>query len=72
MQILVSGVAGFIGSFLTEALLLQGYQVYGIDSINDYYDTSIKYARLKNAESFRAPMDKLFLLLFTLLISSSN
>lgn len=47
MQILVSGVAGFIGSFLAEALLLQGHQVYGIDSVNDYYDTSIKYDRLK-------------------------
>lgn len=46
MQILVTGTAGFIGSFLTEALIRQGHQVYGIDSINDYYSVDLKKSRL--------------------------
>lgn len=48
MKILITGAAGFIGYHLTEKLLKKGHQVVGIDSINDYYDTGIKFARLKN------------------------
>lgn len=46
MHILITGTAGFIGSFLAEALARRGHQIYGIDSINDYYDISLKKARL--------------------------
>lgn len=46
MNILITGTAGFIGSFLTEALCREGHSVYGIDSINDYYDINLKKARL--------------------------
>lgn len=46
MNILVTGAAGFIGYHLSNKLLALGYQVYGIDNLNDYYDVSLKQARL--------------------------
>ncbi|WP_422767101.1 NAD-dependent epimerase [Photobacterium leiognathi subsp. mandapamensis] len=46
MKYLVTGVAGFIGSAVTERLCAQGHQVVGIDNLNDYYDVSLKQARL--------------------------
>ena len=46
MKILVTGSAGFIGFHLTRKLLERGDTVVGIDNINDYYDVSLKYARL--------------------------
>lgn len=51
---LVTGAAGFIGSAVCDYLLLNGCQVVGIDNLNDYYDVSLKQARLdrlkKNAK----------------------
>jgi UDP-glucuronate 4-epimerase len=47
MKILVSGVAGFIGSHVMKALAEKGFDVIGIDNINDYYDIRLKYARLE-------------------------
>lgn len=49
---LVTGVAGFIGSFLSKRLLEQDYQVIGIDILNDYYDINLKTARLKQLNSY--------------------
>lgn len=46
MQVLVTGVAGFIGYHLTQRLLADDIQVYGIDNLNDYYDVNLKKARL--------------------------
>ena len=46
MKVLVTGAAGFIGFHLSKCLLKGGYEVVGIDNINDYYDVNLKYARL--------------------------
>ena len=46
MKVLVTGVAGFIGSQTARALLARGDHVIGIDSLNDYYDVNLKLARL--------------------------
>ena len=46
MKILVTGAAGFIGYHLSERLLARGDEVVGLDSLNDYYDVTLKQARL--------------------------
>ena len=46
MRVLVTGAAGFIGSFVTLRLLARGDEVIGVDNLNDYYDPSLKRARL--------------------------
>jgi UDP-glucuronate 4-epimerase len=45
-KILITGTAGFIGFHLAERLINEGYEVYGLDVINDYYDINLKFARL--------------------------
>jgi UDP-glucuronate 4-epimerase len=47
MKILVTGIAGFIGFHVAKKLLEQGYEVFGFDNLNDYYDVNLKYARLQ-------------------------
>lgn len=46
MKVLVTGSAGFIGFHLAIALLNKGYEIVGLDNINDYYDVQLKYDRL--------------------------
>ena len=46
MKVLVTGAAGFIGMHVCERLLCRGDEVIGVDSLNDYYDVSLKEARL--------------------------
>lgn len=72
MKILVTGAAGFIGSFTARQLLERGDTVVGLDNFNDYYDVSLKEARAKPLDDFddfkmvridlqdRAAMEKLF------------
>ena len=50
MTILITGAAGFIGYHTSLALLGRGERVIGVDDLNDYYDVTLKEARLKNLE----------------------
>ena len=45
-MILVTGAAGFIGSQLTNSLLIDGHEVIGVDSINSFYDPKLKLSRI--------------------------
>ncbi|WP_285009818.1 NAD-dependent epimerase/dehydratase family protein [Pedobacter faecalis] len=45
-KILITGTAGFVGFHLAESLLKEGYEIVGLDNINDYYDVNLKFARL--------------------------
>ncbi|MDO8775165.1 MAG: NAD-dependent epimerase [Burkholderiaceae bacterium] len=49
---LVTGVAGFIGMHTSLRLLTRGDRVIGLDNLNDYYDVSLKHARLAHLESY--------------------
>ncbi|MEO8367665.1 MAG: NAD-dependent epimerase [Candidatus Solibacter sp.] len=51
MKILLTGAAGFIGMHAAKKLLERGDEVYGIDNVNDYYEVSLKEARLKQLQS---------------------
>jgi UDP-glucuronate 4-epimerase len=52
MKILVTGAAGFIGAALSLSLLERGDEVIGVDNLNDYYDVSLKHARLARLTPF--------------------
>ena len=51
MNILVTGAAGFIGSFTAHQLLDRGDQVVGLDNMNNYYDPTLKQARLARLQA---------------------
>lgn len=46
-KILITGVAGFIGSFVGKKLIEDGYNVVGLDNLDDYYDTKLKKYRIR-------------------------
>jgi UDP-glucuronate 4-epimerase len=54
MKLLVTGAAGFIGAATAERLLERDDEVVGLDSLNDYYDVSLKRARLARLEEHGA------------------
>jgi UDP-glucuronate 4-epimerase len=47
MRVLLTGCAGFIGFHLAKRLLDRGDELFGVDSLNDYYDPELKLARLR-------------------------
>ena len=49
MKVLVTGAAGFIGHFVALRLLREGWEVVGVDSVNDYYTPNLKWDRLREA-----------------------
>ncbi len=52
MKVLVTGAAGFIGSFVATKLLERGDEVVGLDNLNDYYDVNLKRARLERLRAY--------------------
>ena len=53
MRILITGTAGFIGLHLTKQLLNKGYAVIGFDNLNEYYEVSLKEARLRQLNDYK-------------------
>src|SRR5262245_51289044 len=53
-MILVTGVAGFIGARVAEALMARGQSVFGVDNLNDYYDSKLKEERLARLNTSKA------------------
>lgn len=54
MKVLITGTAGFIGYHLSNRLISDGWEVVGLDDINDYYDVNLKYNRLESAGILRS------------------
>lgn len=50
MKFLVTGAAGFIGFYVCRRLLAQGYEVVGLDNLNDYYQVQLKIDRLSQLQ----------------------
>lgn len=57
MKILVTGSAGFIGSYVCKHLLERGDEVVGLDNVNSYYDINLKYGRLETLGICREAVD---------------
>jgi len=53
MRVLVTGTAGFIGNRLAQRLLERGDEVIGVDNLNDYYDVTLKEARLNRIKNHK-------------------
>ncbi|MCG7345455.1 NAD-dependent epimerase [Sporosarcina sp. ACRSL] len=53
MKVLITGSSGFIGFHLSKKLLSMGYEVIGFDDMNDYYETTLKEARLEKLKPYK-------------------
>ena len=53
MKILITGSSGFIGFHLSKLLLEKGNSIYGVDSMNNYYDVNLKKARLDILKKYK-------------------
>ncbi|HEU0117002.1 MAG TPA: NAD-dependent epimerase/dehydratase family protein [Alphaproteobacteria bacterium] len=53
MRVLVTGAAGFIGFHVANTLLVRGDEVIGVDNLNDYYEVSLKDARLAKLKAHK-------------------
>ena len=53
MKILITGSSGFIGFHLSKKLLDKGHNVYGYDSMNNYYDISLNKARYSILKNYK-------------------
>jgi len=52
MRILLTGSAGFIGFHVAKRFLDEGHEVFGVDNLNDYYDVTLKKARLQGLKKY--------------------
>ena len=52
MKVIVTGCSGFIGMHVSRLLLERGNTVIGVDNMNDYYEPTLKEARLAQLKSF--------------------
>src|SRR5271155_837320 len=52
MRVMITGCAGFIGSHLTEAFLVDGHEVLGVDCFNDNYARDAKLSNLRTARNW--------------------
>lgn len=57
MKILITGSCGFIGFHLSKLLLERGNKVHGYDSMNNYYDVTLKKARLGILKKYKKFLD---------------
>ena len=51
-KVIITGSAGFIGFHTALRFLKEGFEVYGIDDLNDYYDPNIKESSLKILQEY--------------------
>lgn len=70
MRILVTGAAGFIGSWVSEALLRRGDEVVGVDNFNPFYDPALKEANVREVEAVAAVQEGRFRLVRADIVSS--
>ena len=61
MTILITGAAGFIGFHITKRLLIEGFEVVGVDNLNPYYDLRLKKTRLNELKNLSKKQSVKFL-----------